>query len=66
MIKLLKMHLECVQQRMKTRTNKVRTERNFQVGKEVYLKLQHYLQTSAAKQANNKLSFKSYGPYLIE
>lgn len=66
MTKLLQHHLERVQQRMKTQADKGRTERSFEVGDWVYLKLQPYLQSSVESRANHKLSFRFYGPYQVE
>jgi hypothetical protein len=64
MTKLLKMHLERVRH-MKNQADKGRTERVFQVGDWVYLKLQPYIQSFVERRANHKLSFKFYGPYQI-
>ena len=50
---------------MKQQEDKKRSERAFEIGDKVYLKLQPYVQTSVAKRANHKLSFRYYGPYSI-
>ena len=50
---------------MKMQADKNRTERSFSVGTWVYVKLQPYVQTSVAARANQKLSFRFFGPYLI-
>jgi hypothetical protein len=50
---------------MKNQADKGRTERVFQVGEKVYLKLQPYLQSSVHYRANHKLAFKFYGPFDI-
>lgn len=42
-----------------------RYNRAFEVGDQVYLKLQPYIQTLAAPRANHKLAYKYYGPFLI-
>ena len=41
------------------------SEREFQVGDEVYLKLQPYKQSSLALRKNLKLSSRYYSPYLV-
>jgi transposase InsO family protein len=61
----LRQHLLRAQQRMKSQADKNWTEREFQVGDKVYLKLQPYIQKSIATRANPKLAFKYYGPFLI-
>ena len=50
---------------MKAQADKNRTERSFEVGELVYLKLQPHLQSSVASRGNHKLSFRFYGPYQI-
>ena len=50
---------------MKAQADKHRSERQFEVGEFVYLKLQPYIQTSVAVQGNRKLTFRFYGPYQI-
>lgn len=65
MVKLLQQQLIRAQQRQKQQADKNRTERSFEVGNFVYLKLQPYVQTSVATRASHKLSFKYYGPYQI-
>lgn len=65
MTKLLQHHLERVQQRMKNQADKGRTERVFEVGDKVFLKLQPYLQSSVHHRANHKLAFKFYGPFEV-
>lgn len=62
---LLRQHLNRAQQRMKAQADKNRTERSFEVGDMVFLKLQPYIQSSIAPRANHKLLFKYYGPYPV-
>ncbi|KAL0440158.1 UNVERIFIED_CONTAM: hypothetical protein Slati_2498800 [Sesamum latifolium] len=64
-MQLLKENLQHAQQRMKLYADKKRTEREFQVGDEVFLKLQPYGQTSVALRKPLKLSAKYYGPYKV-
>jgi transposase InsO family protein len=60
MMDLLKLHLNRAQHRMKVQADKKRTERSFQVGDSVFLKLQPYMQSSVAQRSNHKLSFKFF------
>lgn len=53
------------QQRMKAQADKHRSERIFQVGDKVYLKLQPYIQQSVEAHGNQKLAFRFFGPYTI-
>ena len=58
-------HLLRAQQRMKHQADKRRSERSFQIGDYVYLKLQPYVQSSLAPRAHQKLSFRYFGPYQV-
>lgn len=51
--------------RMKSQADKNRTERSFNVGTWVYIKLQPHVQSSVAARANQKLAYRFFGPYLI-
>ncbi|GMJ12468.1 hypothetical protein HRI_004916000 [Hibiscus trionum] len=63
--KLLQEQLLKAQERMKFYADRNRTEREFQIGDWVYLKLQPYMQTSVALRRNLKLAARFYGPYRI-
>jgi ribosomal protein L21E len=52
MEQLLQQHLIRVQQRQKHQADKNRTEKQFQVGQQVFVKLQPYVQTSVAQRLN--------------
>lgn len=56
MIRLLRENLQASQNRMKQKSDKHRTEREFDEGDMVYLRLQPYKQTSVALRGNQKLS----------
>ena len=62
---LLHENLVMAQNRMKQIVDAHRTERQFDVGDFVYLKLQPYRQSSLALRKNLKLSAKFYGPFQI-
>lgn len=62
---LLKGHLTKAQSRMKYFADQHRSERSFQVGDWVYLKLQPYKQQSVALRSCLKLSAKFYGPFEV-
>lgn len=64
-INFLRDKLTKAQERMKFYADKGRTERKFEVGDQVYLKLQSYRHTLVAKRPNQQLSPKYFGLYQI-
>ena len=58
-------HLLRAKQRMKNQADKRRIERSFDVGEQVFLKLQPYVQSSVVRRASQKLAFRFFGPYTI-
>ena len=50
---------------MNYQADKKRSDRVFQVGDSVFLKLQPYIQSSVAPRAHHKLLFKYYGPFPV-
>jgi hypothetical protein len=62
---MIKKHLSAAQNRIKTRDDKHRVDREFQEGDQVLLKLQPYAQSSLVNRSYPKLSYKFYGPYKV-
>jgi hypothetical protein len=65
MQQLLRQQLLRVQQRQKHQADKNRSERQFEVGQSVFVKLQPYIQTSLAHRVNQKLSYRYFDPFKI-
>jgi hypothetical protein len=62
---LLQQNLHYARQYMKIQADKKRSERTFQLGEEVFVKLQPYVQSSVVSHPNNKLAFRYFGPFAI-
>lgn len=62
----LRAHIVRAQDRFKKKADKNRSERFFQVGEEVLLKLQPYAQTTVANRPCRKLAYKYFGPFKVE
>lgn len=62
---LIRQHLLRAKDRMKKQADKHRSERSFEVGDLVYLKLQPYVQSSLAPRAHQKLAFRIFGPFPV-
>lgn len=65
MIGKLKEALTMARNRMKQYSDKHRSERIFEVGEWVYLKLQPFVQTSMRSHKYSKIGQKYFGPFLI-
>jgi hypothetical protein len=65
MTTLINQHLSRSRDRMKRQADKNRSERSFQVGVEVFVKLQPYVQSSLAPRSNQKLAYKFFGPFRV-
>jgi len=65
LLRILKQNLQLSQNRMKKYADLKRTDRNFEVGTWVYLRLQPYRQMSVAFRRSLKISPRFYGPFLI-
>ena len=65
MIKVLQFQLRRAQSRMKLQQDRHRSERSFQIGEWVFLKLQAYRQTSISHRQIPKLAPKFYGPFKV-
>ena len=63
MTDVIRQHLNRAKQRMKKQADEHRSERQFQIGDLVFVKIQPYVQSSLAQRSNQKLAFKFYGPY---
>lgn len=64
-LRLLKEHLSPAQNRMKQMADQHRSEREFQIGNWVYLRLQPNKQSTVQYRANMKLSPRFYGPFHV-
>jgi hypothetical protein len=62
---LLREHLLRAQVRMKNQADKHHSDRQFEVGEDVLLKLQPYVQSSVVVWPSAKLALKFYGPYKV-
>lgn len=65
MLERLKANLHTAQERMKYFADRKRSERQFQVGDMVYLKMQPYRQTAFGLRGSLKLRSKFYGPFRV-
>lgn len=61
----LRDHILRAQHRFKKQADQHRTERSFEVGDSVLLKLQPYAQSSVANRPCAKLAYKYFGPFVV-
>lgn len=64
-LKSLKHHLVNAQNRMKTMSDRKRSDLQFQVGDQVLMKLQPYTRSSVANRPFSKLSYKYFGLFKV-
>lgn len=64
-IETIKQHLTTAQNRMKIYADSKRSERVFQVGDKVLLKLQPYAQKTVVNRPYPKLAYKYFGPFTV-
>ncbi|GJY57505.1 retrotransposon-related protein [Tanacetum coccineum] len=64
-IQLLQFHLKRAQNKMKSMADKHTSDREFNEGDWVYLKLQPYRQVTVRQSAQHKISTKYYGPFRV-
>lgn len=62
---LIWQHLLRATAHMKRQADKHRSERRFEVGNWVFLKLQLYMQSSLAQRSHQKLAFRFFGPFRV-
>jgi hypothetical protein len=65
LITLLRHNMKQAQQRMKKYADLRRSEREFEVGRQVYLRLQPYRHNSVVTRRSLKLSPRFYGPFTV-
>ncbi|MCI23813.1 RNA-directed DNA polymerase (Reverse transcriptase), partial [Trifolium medium] len=64
-IRQLRSQLQRAQDRMKMQADKKRSDRSFEVGEWVFVKLRAHRQNSVVTRINAKLAARYYGPYPI-